>query len=346
MAPGSQPGGVVGGPPRVEDVLTPLSRLLDSALDRSVVLGYTSIGSGVRRRLPHWPDDPAPGSMAGRRVVVTGATSGIGEAMARSFLDLGATVHLLGRNPDKVAAYARQLRTEVPNADVVEEVCDIADLDAVRAWCADLSARVPAIHGLVHNAGVMAPERTESPQGHEMTLACHVLGPHLMTSLLRDLLVAGPASVVWMSSGGMYGASLHVRDADDLEFRRGEYDGVQAYARTKRMQVVLADAWAETLRGTGALVESMHPGWATTPGVTSSLPRFDKLTRRVQRTPADGGDTAVWRVATRPESGPHHFWHDRRQRPTTIGWQRDQDPDLRARLLAYVAEQTRGVALS
>ena len=342
----TQPGRVVAGLPRVEDVLTPLSRLLDSALDRSVVLGYTAIGSGVRRRLPHWPDDPAPGSMAGRRVVVTGATSGIGAAMARSFLDLGATVHLLGRNPDKVSDYARQLRTEVPNADVVEEVCDIADLDAVRAWCADLSGRVPAIHGLVHNAGVMPPERTESPQGHEMTLACHVLGPHLMTSLLCDLLVAGPASVVWMSSGGMYGASLHARDADDLEFRRGEYDGVQAYARTKRMQVVLADAWAETLRGTGALVESMHPGWATTPGVTSSLPRFDKLTRRVQRTPADGADTAVWLVATRPESGPQHFWHDRRQRPTTIGWQRDQDPDLRARLLAYVAEQTGGAALS
>ena len=217
-------------------------------------------------------------------------------------------------------------------AGVVEEVCDVSDLDAVRAWCADLAGRVDALHGLVHNAGVMPPERTESPQGHEMTLACHVLGPHLMTSLLRDLLVAGPASVVWMSSGGMYGASLHARDADDLEFRRGEYDGVQAYARTKRMQVVLADAWAETLRGTGALVESMHPGWATTPGVTSSLPRFDRLTRRVQRTPADGADTAVWLVATRPESGPQHFWHDRRQRPTTIGWQRDQDPDLRARL--------------
>ena len=323
-----------------------LSRLLDAALDRSVVLGYTSIGSGVRRRLPHWPADPAPGSMAGRRVVVTGATSGIGEAMARSFLDLGATVHLLGRNPDKVADYARELRTQVPNADVVEEVCDVADLDAVRAWCADLAGRVPALHGLVHNAGAMPPERSESPQGHETTLACHVLGPHLMTSLLRDLLVAGPASVVWMSSGGMYGASLHARDADDLEFRRGEYDGIQAYARTKRMQVVLADAWAETLRGTGALVESMHPGWATTPGVTSSLPRFDKLTRRVQRTPADGADTAVWLVSTRPESGPQHFWHDRRQRPTTVGWQRDQDPDLRARLLAYVAEQTGGAALS
>lgn len=325
---------------------TTLARLVDSALDRSVVLGYTAVGSDVRRRLPTWPADPAPGSMTGRRVVVTGATSGIGEAMARSFLDLGATVHLLGRNAEKVAAYAKELRQAVPNADVVEEVCDVSDLDAVRAWCADLAGRVDALHGLVHNAGVMPPERTESPQGHELSLACHVLGPHLMTSLLRDLLVAGPASVVWMSSGGMYGASLHAQDADDVEYRRGEYDGVQAYARTKRMQVVMADAWAEQLRGTGVLVESMHPGWATTPGVTASLPRFDRLTRRVKRTPADGADTAVWLVATRPPSQPGHFWHDRRQRPTTFGWQRAEDPALRARLLAYVAGATGAASLA
>ena len=322
-----------------------LARLVDSALDRSVVLGYTSVGSDVRRRLPTWPDDPAPGSMAGRRVVVTGATSGIGEAMARSFLDLGATVHLLGRNADKVAAHAKELRQAVPNADVVEEVCDVSDLDAVRAWCADLSGRVDALHGLVHNAGVMPPERTESPQGHELSLACHVLGPHLMTALLRDRLTAGPASVVWMSSGGMYGASLHAQDADDLEFRRGEYDGVQAYARTKRMQVVLADAWAEQLRGTGVLVESMHPGWVTTPGVTESLPRFDRVTRRVKRTPADGADTAVWLVAERPPSEPGHFWHDRRQRPTTFGWQRAEDPALRASLLAHVGAATGATSL-
>lgn len=323
-----------------------LAHLVDSALDRSVVLGYTSVGSDVRRRLPTWPADPAPGSMTGRRVVVTGATSGIGEAMARSFLDLGASVHLLGRNAEKVAAYAAELRRAVPNADVVEEVCDVADLEAVRAWCSDISGRVDALHGLVHNAGVMPPERAESPQGHELSLACHVLGPHLMTALLRDRLVAGPASVVWMSSGGMYGASLHAEDADDVEFRRGEYDGVQAYARTKRMQVVMADAWAERLRGTGVLVESMHPGWATTPGVTESLPRFDRLTRRVKRTPADGADTAVWLVATRPTSQPGHFWHDRRQRPTTFGWQRAEDPASRARLLAYVGEATGAAPLA
>ena len=67
-----------------------------------------------------------------------------------------------------------------------------------------------------------------------------------MTELLQDrLAAAGGASVVWMSSGGMYGARL-CADPEDIEYRRGDYKGVQAYARTKRMQVVLADAWATT----------------------------------------------------------------------------------------------------
>lgn len=318
-----------------------LARVVDTALDRSVLLGYTALGPAVRRRLPDWPADPVPGSMAGRRVVVTGATSGIGAAMARSFLDLGATVHLLGRNPDKVAAHARELRQAVPNADVVEEVCDVADLDAVRAWCADLSTRVDSLHGLVHNAGVMPPEHTVSPQGHEMTMACHVLGPHLMTGLLQDLLAAGPGTVVWMSSGGMYSAALHL---DAPELRPETYLGIRAYARTKRMQVVLADAWAERLRGTDVRSESMHPGWANTPGITESLPTFDRVLRRVNRTATEGGDTAVWLVAARPDSRPGHFWHDRRQRPTTFGWQRAEDAPARAALLAHVAEVT-GVAL-
>ncbi|ANH37763.1 Fatty acyl-CoA reductase [Nocardioides dokdonensis FR1436] len=315
-----------------------LARAVDATLDRSVVLGYTSIGSGVRRKF--WPADPAPGSLVGKRVLVTGATSGIGEAMARSFLDLGATVHLLGRNPDKVADYARDLRLEVPNADIVEEVCDLSDLDAVRAFSTDLAGRVDALHGLVHNAGVMPPERVESAQGHEMALAAHVLGPHLMTHLLRERLTAGPGSVVWMSSGGMYGSGLRTRDDADIEYRRGEYKGVQAYARTKRMQVVLADAWATELAGTGVKVESMHPGWVRTPGVTESLPTFNKVLGKVLREPEDGADTAVWLVATRPTSEHQHFWHDRAQRPTTFGWQRQQDPDLRARLLEYVATVT------
>lgn len=310
--------------------------VLDAALDRSVLLGYSKIGSGVRRLW--WPADPAPSSMAGKRVVVTGATSGLGEAMATSFAELGATVHLLGRNPDKVKRSAGVIRGAVPGSVVIDEVCDVGDLDAVRAWTDDLSGRVDALHGLVHNAGVMPKRRDETPQGHELQLACHVLGPQVMTERLLPLLRnAGGASVVFVSSGGMYSAPL---STGDMESSRGEYDGVRVYAKTKRMQVVLADAWARRLADDDVRVESMHPGWAKTPGVSEALPTFQRLTGPILRDAADGGDTAVWLVATRPSSQSPHFWHDRAQRPTTFGWQRPQDAGAVTRFLDAVSETT------
>ncbi|KGI69894.1 SDR family NAD(P)-dependent oxidoreductase [Mycobacterium rufum] len=313
-----------------------LGTAVDALLDRSVVLGYTRIGSRVRGLW--WPADPAPDAMAGKRVVVTGATAGIGEAMARSFARLGATVHLLGRDPGKVGRSAAAVRADVPGADVVEEICDVADLAAVGSWTADLTARVDALHGLVHNAGVMPKQRAETLQGHETQLACHVLGPHLMTEKLLEVLrAAGESAVVFMSSGGMYSAPMKRWSADELESRDGPYDGVRVYARTKRMQVVLADAWANRLNDSGIRVYSTHPGWVETPGVAEALPGFRRLTRPLLRDTTDGADTTVWLVATRPDSGPGHFWHDRAQRPTTFGWERGVNPQLAAEFFDEVS---------
>ena len=311
--------------------------ILDAALDRSILLGYSKIGSALRRKW--WAADPEAGSLRGKRVLVTGATSGIGEAMVESFAALGATVHVLGRNEVKTRNVAERLRNSHPHVEVVEELCDISDLDAVNAWCTGFLGRVPMLHGLVHNAGVMTKERQESKQGNEMALAAHVLGPHLMVDRLLPILEnAEESTVVFMSSGGMYGAKLRT---EDLQFAQGEYDGVQGYARTKRMQVVLAEAWSKRLRGTGTRVESMHPGWVGTPGVADSLPTFNKVLGRVLRDSEDGADTAVWLVATRPDSdGSHHFWHDRALRPTTVGWQRDKDAPKTPDLLRQVTALT------
>jgi dehydrogenase/reductase SDR family protein 12 len=316
-------------------VTRPVTDIIDAAMDRALVLGYTKIGPGVRRYW--WPADPSPNALLGKRVLVTGAPAGIGLEMARQFARLGATVHLLGRNPETVLLCCEQIREEVPGADVVAEVCDVSDLEAVDAWATDFASRVPALNGLVHNAGLMPKDRHLTPQGHEVQLATHILGPHLMTERLLGLLrAARGASVVWVSSGGMYSTPLVI---DDLE-SRDNYNGVRAYARTKRMQVVLADSWARRLAGTDIRVESMHPGWVDTPGVAEYLPRFRVITRPLLRGLAEGADTAVWLVATRPESTPGHFWHDRAQRPTTFGWQRHENPTTVRRFLSEVSAMT------
>lgn len=326
---------------RPSGVTSTLTTAADAALDRSLVLGYTRIGPALRRRW--WPADPEPGCLDGQRVVVTGATSGIGEAMVTAFARLGATVHVLGRDPAKVEQVLADVRRDLPSAELVGEVCDVGDLDAVRAWCDDLAGRVDALRGVVHNAGVLPPERTESPQGHETALSVHVLGPHLMTEQLLPLLGAGsdgPGSVVVMSSGGMYSAGLR-STPDEIEYRDGAYRGIRAYARTKRMQVELADAWNDRLRGDGVRVESCHPGWASTAGLTDSLPIFGRVLGPLLRDATGGGDTAVWLVATRPDSsGTHHFWHDRAPRPTTYPVQRRTDRVARRGFLDHVAGAT------
>lgn len=316
--------------------MTPTS-VLDTLLDRSIVLGYSRVGSSLRRKW--WPPAPAPGSMAGKRVLVTGATSGIGKETAAGIARLGAEVHVLGRSPEKLQATLTELRAAVPDASFVAQTCDLSSLADVRRFCEDFRGRVPSLHALIHNAGSMAAERTETGEGHEQTLATHVLGPHLMTHLLRQPLAAADgASVLFMSSGGMYAQPLR---ADDPEFRTGKYTATGAYARAKRMQVVLAQMWAERLAQHNISVESMHPGWVDTAGVATYLPKFHAVTRPLLRNAEQGADTMVWLAATRPRSaGSSHFWHDRRLRATSFGKDRDQDPAQRQRLWDYVSSVT------
>jgi len=319
----------------LSDVTRPVTGILDGAMDRALVFGYTRIGSGLRRRW--WPADPPGDALVGKRVLVTGATAGIGLEMARAFAGLGATVHVLGRNADKVRRCVADISAQVPGSEVIGEVCDVSDLDAVSAWAGEFASRVPALDGLVHNAGLMPKDRFVTPQGHELQFATHILGPHLMTERLLPLLrAARGASVVFVSSGGMYSTPLMV---DDLESNH-DYNGVRTYARTKRMQVVLANAWAHRMARTDVKFESMHPGWVDTPGVAEYLPRFRVITRPLLREVADGADTAVWLVATRPRSTPGHFWHDRAQRPTTFGWQRLENPARVRRFLQKVSDLT------
>jgi NAD(P)-dependent dehydrogenase (short-subunit alcohol dehydrogenase family) len=322
--------GVVGGVGGVVD------GVVDRLLDRTVVPGYSRIGYAVRRL----GRDPLPdGALLGRRVLVTGATGGLGLAIAAGCARLGADVHVLGRDRGRGEEALRRLRPEVRGGSLTLELCDVGSLADVRRFCADLTERVPSLDGLVHNAGTMAPERTETAEGHELTFALHVLGPHLMTRLLADRLAdADDSRVVFMSSGGMYAQRL---DVEDPELRHGRYTPTAAYARTKRMQVVLAEEWAQRLAPRGISVHGMHPGWADTGGVQQHLPVFRFVTRPILRTAEEGADTAVWLLATDdldPATGG--FWQDRHPRPTHLLGRTRESPADRAAFWAFCEAAT------
>jgi dehydrogenase/reductase SDR family member 12 len=297
-----------------------LPSLLDTALDRTFV-GYGNLGYLARR--PGWQDELP--RLDGRVAIVTGAKTGLGRATAAGLARLGATVRLAVRGREDGERVKAELEAEVPGADLAVDVLDVSSLADVRAYAAAFEG---PLHLLVHNAGVMPAEREETEEGHERMLATHVLGPHLLTKLLRPAMPRG-ARVIWLASGGMYGQRLR---ADDLQYLRGEYKPTTGYARTKRAQVVLSELWAHELRGDGIASHAMHPGWADTPGIATSLPGFHRLTRPILRSHEQGADTVVWLAAAdEPGQSSGRFWHDRRERPTHYaGRTREDAADRRA----------------
>ncbi|MGP8240324.1 MAG: SDR family NAD(P)-dependent oxidoreductase, partial [Solirubrobacteraceae bacterium] len=253
--------------------------------------------------------------MDGKVVLLTGATSGLGLAAAEGFARLGAAVRLAVRSEQRGERARAQILARSGNSDVQVGLCDLSDLKSVRQFAERLVGETERLDVLVNNAGALAGERTLSVDGIELTFATNVLGPFLLTNLLVPLLERSrPARIVNVSSGGMYTQRIHL---DDLQMDHEKFDGPAAYARTKRAQVILTELWAERLRGTGVVVHAMHPGWADTPGLESSLPRFYALTKRLLRTPQEGADTIVWLgAASEPARSSGGFWHDRRERPT------------------------------
>lgn len=273
-----------------------LGGLLDDLLDRTVAPSWSRLGYLVRSA--HFAALP-DGALDGTVAAVTGGGGGLGLAIVEGLARLGARVHLAVRDPSRGEAARTAVAARVPGADLLVTRCDVADLDAVRRAADDLAG----VHVLVHNAGVLPAARTPTPQGHELTLATHVLGPHLLTRLLAP----GLSRVIVMSSGGMYTQKLRFDEPDP-------WNGTVSYARTKRMQVVLAGLWAQRLVP-GAGVHAVHPGWADTPGIATSLPRFAAALRPVLRSADEGADTAVWLAGADPELlGTGRFWLDRRAR--------------------------------
>ena len=284
---------------------------LDRVADATVVPGYTSLG--YRLRGLSWRSAVA-GSLDGREAIVTGASSGLGEAACEGLALAGARVHMLVRNRERGEAARERVAARLGGAERLElALCDLSDLESIREFAARWVASERPLSVLVNNAGVMPRERELTGDGLELTFATNVIGPFVLTArLLEPLRRAGGARVINVTSGGMFTARL---DTDDPQLELRKYSGPNFYAHTKRAEMALTQEWARRLEGEDVVFGAMHPGWADTPGVVESLPRFHRVMRPLLRDPRQGADTIVW-LATSPDAtgAPGALWHDRRPR--------------------------------
>ena len=205
------------------------------------------------------------GSVRDARVVITGATSGIGKAAALELGRQGARLTVVCRNTDKGAATVAELRDTIPglSADVVQ--CDLADLDSVRRAGFELVDRYDAIDVLISNAGVNDTASSLTAEGFDHMMASNYLGPFLLTRLVLDRVKAGaPARIVVVGSE----AHRMALPFDPARFEDlgpyGTMNNNLAYARTKLLDQLFTNELARRLEGTGVTANSVCPGLVAT----------------------------------------------------------------------------------
>lgn len=224
-------------------------------------------------------------------VLVTGATSGLGRALAQRLAEHGATVIAHGRDADRLARTRDEIR-QATGRDVDTVQADLAELSQVDRLADEVLAGCPQLHALVNNAGVGfgAPgaAREVSADGIELRFAVNHLASYLLARRLAELLVASaPARIVQVASAGQ----LALDPGDPLTERN--YDGTTAYRRSKLAQVMAGYDLAADLVGTDVSVNSLHPATF----MDTAMVRENEQTP--YSTVAEGLE-AVWRLVADP----------------------------------------------
>ena len=243
---------------------------------------------------------PTTPPMAGRTVVVTGGTGGIGMATAAGLAAMGAHVAITGRDRRRAEQAAAEIRA-AGGPEVGVFVADMSSQAEVRRLAAELLAALPRLDVLVNNVGGFWQTRHVTADGLERTFALNHLAPFLLTHLLLDRLKeSAPARVVTVSSGAQ---SMGRIGFDDLLGERS-YSGQRAYNQSKLANVLFTYELARRLDGSGVTANALHPGVVRTafgaedPGTLQRL--FVPLARLFMKSPEQGAATSI-HLASAPE---------------------------------------------
>ncbi|NP_001087650.1 dehydrogenase/reductase (SDR family) member 12 L homeolog [Xenopus laevis] len=225
----------------------------------------------------------------GRSYMITGANSGIGKTAALAIARKGGTIHLVCRNKERAEEAQSEIKANSGNENILVHLLDMSDPKQIWEFVEKFKTE-HKLNVLINNAGCMVNKRELTEDGLEKNFATNTLGTYILTTaLLPALEKEEDPRVITVSSGGMLVQKLNV---SDLQLETGTFDGTMAYAQNKRQQVILTEQWSKSNPNIHFSV--MHPGWADTPAVRSSMPDFYEKMKNRLRTEEQGADTVVW----------------------------------------------------
>ncbi len=232
-------------------------------------------------------------ALTGKTVVVTGGTAGIGEAAARHLAGLGATVGLVGRDPERGRAVANSLTNDANTGGAELFLADLSDLSDVRRLASEIQTRFDRVDVLFNNAGVDVGKRITTADGLELTFVVNYLAPFLLTNLLLDTLQASaPSRVLTATSGAYRGGTV---DFDDLQSERRF--GQRAYNNSKLELILFTYELARRLEASRVTANCVDPGFVKT-GLGATMPLGYRLVGALlwpfMVSPERGADTATW----------------------------------------------------
>jgi retinol dehydrogenase-12 len=275
-------------------------------------------------------------SMDGRVALVTGATGGIAKAVAAALAREGATVVVVGRSQARAEEAVRAIRSAVPDAKLETIACDLSVQDSIRSASREFLSRHDRLDVLVNAAGVFRKERQVTPDGLELTFATNVMGYFVLTNLLVDALkraaaTTGEARIVNISSKYSSPFSVTKLDFGDLQTEKGEYSFLRSTPQTMLARVLFTQELAERLRGTGVVVNAVHPGLVKHTALLQDVGGpFRWMTNTFGNSAEKGAETVVWLATSREAAAVSGKLWAKRKELRTPGM--GSDPQARKRL--------------